>query len=279
MQVRVFRLSSGAHRLLTRYTVGMLTRRVFLGFAGAHLLLAGDYPFRSARVEPLWKSPDGHPNALEATNEGLWVGEQVSDAAYLLDWQSGKVIRRVQTESSNTSGIAFGGGFLWLGSNGAASRRPARPTDSATGQVHKVSARTGDTVARYQVPGGGGVHGLVWAGDSLWVTTLKLGRLTRVDIRFKEISHIPITLDRAHGLAWDGESIWCMFSNDYLIQRLDPQNGGVREAVQLKKGIDPDPHGMTMHNGVLYYSDSGFVRGGGDHAGKHAGYICRVHLG
>jgi len=262
-----------------RYTIGMLTRRVFVGAASAHALLAAKYPTRSARVEPLWRSPDGHPNALESTDEGLWVGEQVSDVAYLLDWKRGKVIRKIQTEASNTSGVAFGGGFLWAASNGAASRRPARPTDSETGQVHKVNAKTGETVARYAVPGGGGVHGLCWAADSLWVTTLALGRLTRFDTTFNEISHIPIALDRAHGLAWDGESIWCMFSNEYMIQRLNASNGDVREVVQLKKGSDPDPHGMTMHNGVLYYSDSGFVRGGGAHAGEHAGYICRVHLG
>jgi hypothetical protein len=29
----------------------------------------------------LFKSPDGHPNALEATPQGLWAGEQVTDIA------------------------------------------------------------------------------------------------------------------------------------------------------------------------------------------------------
>jgi len=256
----------------------MLTRRLFLAAAVAQCEVAAAYPARKARVEALWKSPDGNPNALEATDEGVWVGEQVTDAACLLDWQTGKVIRKVETESSNTSGIAYGGGFLWKGANGPASRRPPRPTDTKTGEVHKVDAKTGKTVARYPVPGGGGVHGLCWAGNSLWVTTLALGRLTRFDAEFKEISHIPIALDRAHGLAWDGESIWCMFSNEYMIQRLDTRNGKILEVIQLNKATDPDPHGLTMHDGVLYYSDSGFVRGGGAHAGKYGGYVCRVHL-
>jgi len=97
-------------------------------------------------------------------------------------------------------------------------------------------------------------------------------------VDFNEISHIPISVDRAHGLGWDGESVWCMFSNEYMIQKLDARNGSVQEIVQLKKGSDPDPHGMTMYNGVLYYSDSGFVRGGGAHHGKYAGYVCRVQI-
>ena len=70
----------------------MLSRRELL------LLLASsavadeskDYPILKARVEPLWKSPDGHANALEATDEGLWVGEQITDIAYLLDLENGQ---------------------------------------------------------------------------------------------------------------------------------------------------------------------------------------------
>ena len=237
-----------------------ITRRAVLASVPMLALAAKKHPVRKARVEPLWKSPGGHPNALEASPEGLWVGEQVSDRAYLLDWTTGKVLRSVETESSNTSGIAYGGGYIWMAANGPASRRPPRPTDTKDGEVHKVDAATGKTVARYPVPGGGGVHGLTWANDS------------------QPLHSIPITLDRAHGIAADGDSIWCMFSNDYLIQRLDARDGRVIEAIQLKKGSDPDPHGMTMHRGVLYYSDSGFVRGGGAHQGKYGGYICRIHL-
>ena len=256
----------------------MLSRRAWLGVMAAGMLGCGVRTIRPARVETLWKSPDGHPNALEATDEGLWVGEQVTDVAYLLDWETGKVLRAVETESSNTSGIAYGGGYLWMAANGAASRRDPRPTDTTTGEVHKVEAKSGKTVARYRVPGGGGVHGLAWGNDSLWVTTLHQKTLTRVDVNFNNPHSIPITLDRAHGLAVDGDSVWCMFSNDYLIQRLDAKDGQVLEAIQLTKGVDPDPHGMTMRNGVLHYSDSAFVRGGGAHGGKHGGYICRIHL-
>jgi hypothetical protein len=237
-----------------------MTRRAILAALAGGVLGAKVRTIHPARVEPLWESPDGHPNALEATEEGLWVGEQVTDMAYLLDWKSGKVLKKVETESSNTSGIAYGGGFLWMAANGPASRRKPRPTDTKTGEVHK------------------GVHGLCWGENSLWVTTLHIGKLTQFDVNFKELHSFPITLDRAHGIAWDRDSVWCLFSNDYLIQRLDAKDGHVREVIQLRKGTDPDPHGMTMHRGVFYYSDSAFVRGGGDHGGKHGGYICRIHL-
>src|SRR4030095_9723573 len=80
-------------------------------------------PTRQARVERLFKAPDIHPNALEAAPEGLWIGDQVSERVFKVDWQTGKVLHEVQTESHNTSGIAVGGGYLWLGAHGGVRRR------------------------------------------------------------------------------------------------------------------------------------------------------------
>src|SRR4029450_6961897 len=201
----------------------MLTRReLLLGFT-ASAFAASDHLVRKGKVEPLFKSPDGHPNGLESTDEGLWVAEQVTDVAYLLDWKTGKVLRKVETESSNTSGIAYGGGFIWMAANGPALNRPARPRDATTGGGVKIDAATGKTAGRYPIPGGGGVHGLIWVSNSLWVTALKLQKLTQVDANFKELHSIPVTLGRAHGLGWDGTTLWCMFSNDLVIHRLDPK--------------------------------------------------------
>ena len=50
--------------------------------------------------------------------EGLWIGEQKTDNAHLVDW-SGKLLKTVKTESKNTSGMGVGGGFVWMGANAA----------------------------------------------------------------------------------------------------------------------------------------------------------------
>src|SRR3982074_1132450 len=141
-----------------------MQRRVFLGSLMAAPLLARS----GMKITKLYKSPDGHPNGLESTPEGLWIGEQTTDRAYLVDWTTGKVLKKVETESSNTSGIAYGGGFLWMAANGKAIGRPAKSTDATKGEVIKVDPATGRTVARFPVPDGGGVHGLVYAQDTLW---------------------------------------------------------------------------------------------------------------
>src|SRR5262245_35310889 len=36
-------------------------------------------PTYAPKMEMLWKSPDRYPNALEASPEGLWLGDQVSE--------------------------------------------------------------------------------------------------------------------------------------------------------------------------------------------------------
>src|SRR4030081_3182683 len=67
---------------------------------------------RKAKTTTLFKSPEGYPNAITATQDGLWIGEQKSDNACLVDW-NGKLLKTITTESKNTSGMGVGGGFIW----------------------------------------------------------------------------------------------------------------------------------------------------------------------
>ena len=126
------------------------------------------------------------------------------------------------------------------------------------------------------MPGGGGVHGLEFAEGTLWVTSLKLQKLSQVDPRdFHVIHQIPVHLGRAHGLAWDPPGIWCMHSTDRVIHKLDARDGRILEQITLAKD-DPDPHGMCMYNGHLYYCDAGIAPGGKSNGSPSAGYVSRI---
>jgi sugar lactone lactonase YvrE len=253
----------------------MINRRCFLTALAALPVRADDFPSRPAKVAKLFRSPDGHPNGLETGAEGFWIGEQVTDRAHLVDW-NGKLLHSVETESSNTSGIAFGDGAVWMAANGPAVGRAPRPADAKTGEVVKADPHTGKTLARYPVPGGGGVHGLEFAEGTLWVTALKLRMLSQVDPKdFQVIHQIPVHLDRAHGLAWDPPGIWVMHSTDRVIHKLDTRDGHILEQITLAKD-DPDPHGMCMYKGHLYYTDAGIAPGGGSNGSPWAGYVCRI---
>jgi hypothetical protein len=131
-----------------------MNRRHFLAAVSA-AAWAADAPVRKAKVVKLFKSPDGNPNALEATAEGLWIGEQCTDRAHLVDWKTGK------------------------------------------------------TLARHPIPGGGGVHGL---------------------------EKVTLTAE------------------------------------------DPDPHGMCIWRGSLYYCDAGIAPGAKPTGSPSAGYVCRIDV-
>ena len=259
-----------------------MRRRVFIAASLAAGVAAAqrqseNTPTRTAKVEKLFKAPDAHPNALEAAADGLWIADQVSEKAFRVDWKTGKALHEVQTESHNTSGIAVGGGYLWLGANGGTDRRPPRPTDKSYGEVLQADLKTGKTTKAYKPPWGGGMHGVTYVPQSqtLWVTALSLNALSELDPKnFQILRQIPLRYGRAHGLDWDGEALWCMFAGERLVHKLNPDTGRVLEVVNISEQ-DPDPHGMCIHDGYMYYCDAGLTA---TFPGSAPGYVCRFSL-
>lgn len=224
-------------------------------------------------IEKLFRAPYSVPNGLQVTNEGLWIVDQITDRVALVeitaasDYGVTKLIRDIPSESSNTSGLAQGDGALWLAANGDASLwRPARDHDAAahTGEILKVDPATGETLARYPLPGGGGTHGVEFdplEDDTLWVTTLKDQTLTKMRISDWSIQHvIPLPLKRAHGVVRVPDGLWVVHTADHVIVKLDPADGTVLEQIELPRS-EPQPHGLSLYGDDLLYCDatSGWV--------------------
>src|SRR5215510_15916656 len=162
-------------------------RRAFLGTLGAGLMSsrflhaqaaqgggAAKIPIRKAKTTPLFKSPEGYPNAITATADGLWIAEQKTDNAHLVDW-NGKLLKSVKTESKNTSGMGVGGGFIWMGANAAP-------------QGIFQTDMNSKTIAHRQIPlgpreNGGGCHGVEYIDGKLWIAALRLRGILRVDAK------------------------------------------------------------------------------------------------
>src|SRR2546422_10647865 len=242
-----------------------MRRREFIGTASA--LVAGmaapavaraqeggkppQIPTRPAKVERLFKAPDIHPNALEAAPDGLWIGDQVSERVFKVDWQTGKVLHEMQTESHNTSGIAVGAGYLWLGANGGVSgRRPPRPTDKPFGEVNQADLKTGKTVKIHQLIWGGGVHGITFVPQTgtLWVVALSISAVAEMDPKdFRILRLRPVRGDRPHGLDWDNGALWVLIAGDHLVQKIDPDSGKVLE-------IDRKSTRLNSSHGYISYA-------------------------
>lgn len=238
-------------------------------------------PVRIVRTTDLFLSPEGYPNAIAATAEGMWIGEQrtvegvgVSNDAYLVDWH-GKVLRKVKTESRNTSGMGFGGGFLWMGAN-------------APPQGIFQTDLDGRTVSHRQIPlgppdNGGGCHGVTWHDGKLYITALRMRGILRVDAaNWTPEFFIPCEFPRLHGLTWHDGAVWIVTSSSNTdpnavpgLAKYDPLSGKLLETATFAPG-SADPHGIASWNGVLYGCDAGIHPGWPNRQSKSSGAIFRI---
>ena len=236
-------------------------------------------PTRVAKVTKLFKAPDIHPNALEAADNGLWIGDQVSERVFRVDWKTGKVLEEFQTEAHNTSGLAVGAGYLWISCNGGVSnRRPPRPTDKPIGEIVQADLKTGKTVKLHTLPWGNGIHGITFVPQTqtLWAVALSLGVLVEFDPKDMRVLHmLPAKALRPHGLDWQDGAMWCLYAGDRMVQKIDAKSGRVLEVIKISQD-DPDPHGMCIHNGGMYYCDAGLTE---TSPGSAPGYVCRIEMG
>ena len=222
-----------------------------------------------ATFEKLFRAPYGVPNAVQRTDDGLWVADQISDRLALIDVAEpgdyGVTFRRreIPSEGSNISGMAVGEGALWVASNGPGTLwRPSRPSDAEAGAgvILKVSPADGATLMRRPVPGGGGVHGMeydhVEPGHE-WITTLKQQTLTKVRTADWEVVHeIPLPYGRAHGVVRRSEGIWVIHTSERVVVCLDVADGGEVGRVEVPTDW-PEPHGLTdWGDGELAYCDA-----------------------
>ena len=137
-------------------------------------------PSRMAKTTKLFKSPPGYPNGISVAPDGLWIAEQkvagqqavsykvpepktLSEEAWLTDW-NGKLLKTVTTPSRNTSGLAVGGGYIWMCAN------------TAPQGIFQVDMNS-KLVSHRQIPlgpanDGGGCHGAFWHEGKLWICLL-----------------------------------------------------------------------------------------------------------
>jgi len=241
-------------------------------------------PTYMAKVEKLFKSPDRYPNALEAMPDGLWVGDQVSERVNKLDWQTGKVMEDFVAQAHNTSGLAVGGGYLWIGCNGAgtaaAKRAFDRPFDRRYGEVVKCDMKTGKQVWGYKSPWGS-THGTTYVKetDKLWVLapTQKLALETDPKDGLRMLRMVSLNMDTPHGVNWYGGKLWVLAAGNRVLHKIDADSGKILEIYTIAPN-DPDPHGMCIKDDYVYYCDAGLGGGRNPSPGTAPQFICRFPL-
>ncbi|NKB68778.1 MAG: hypothetical protein GKR89_17065 [Candidatus Latescibacteria bacterium] len=210
-----------------------------------------------ARVEPCFKSPGPQPNGLQAAADGLWCIDQVDLKIYRLDWETGAVLFAAQTDTEHSSGVAIGGGSMWISSTFEL-------------KIAQLDPETGKTLAKYDSPGNGvvafaadpvngretGAHGLEWRDGKLYVAAPPSQMIHVIDAAtWTEVNSFASGGLRVHGLAWSEEGdLWVADTSGGTVMRMDPENGRVREVIRVEAPVEV--HGMTIHEGVLWYCDA-----------------------
>ncbi len=288
-----------------------MTKREFLAVGiGAGLALnhgrrsfaqgGAKLPVRKAKTTKLFQAPEGFPNAIAATPEGLWIGEQklsgaqakayslpqpesLEECAWLVDW-NGKLLKTVKTPSRNTSGMAVGGGYVWMIAN-------APP--QGVFQVDMNSRLISHRQIPLGPPGGdgGGSHGGLWHEEKLWISSLRLRGNLRVDpVTWQPEYMIPFYQShpnwiRYHGIAiQDGTMLQVIGNNspgykDYRpgLVRHDLATGRVLEIIEFLPGSS-DPHGLAVYGGKLISCDAGIHPGWPNNDSPTSGWIFRIDL-
>ena len=112
------------------------------------------------KIEKVFDFPGRQPNGMQATAEGIWFLDQVSNQAILVSYE-GESLRAIDTDSVHGSGITVDGTNLWLASTLAPTRIGA---DGPA--ILKVDPASGNTLATYPTVG---AHGLEWRDGKLWM--------------------------------------------------------------------------------------------------------------
>src|SRR5579863_721393 len=255
-------------------------------------------PNRTATTTKLFKGPPGYPNGIAVAPEGLWIAEQkmsgnqaaqfhvqepktLEEACWLVNWE-GKLLKTVTTPSRNTSGMAVGGGYVWMCANA--------PPEG----VFQVDMNS-KLISHRQIPlgpanDGGGCHGALWHDGKLWIASLRLRGNLRVDPKSWQPEFlIPFyqAPDRVryHGIAWDNGTIWLITGNDshnYAegragLVRYEAATGKVLETADFAPG-SCDPHGLAMHDGSLISCDAGIHPGWPPNDSPSTGWIFKIDL-
>ena len=232
-------------------------------------------PLRRARTTKLFLSPPGWPNCITADPErGFWVQEQRHDnkqeAAWLLD-TNGKLLKTVMTNCKDTSGMAYGDGYVWSGANGASEKvHPRIPVDGIF-----QTDMNGKEVSVRQIPfgpreDGGSCHGMGWQDGKLWLYANRIEQLIRIDPKSWQVDYMfPTThlRDRLHGIECDGDYIWQVCGTQ------DPKKDGYEgytpglvkyeiatgKVVQLVDFLPGscDIHDVAVRGGQLFGVDAG----------------------
>jgi streptogramin lyase len=135
---------------------------------------------------------------------------------------------------SPTSGLATGGGSVWVGGLGS-------------GDVIRIDPATGKIVKRVTV--GARVFNLAAAPGAVWAIDNALSTAVRIDAKTGRVTtRVPVGF-QPYDIEWGFGSAWVANAGDGTVWRIT--NGKVVKKIK----VGTEPNGLTAYRGFLWVSD------------------------
>ena len=223
---------------------------------------------------------------VDADNRTIWIGSTYSREIIRADGKTGQIVEKHFTPGAGvifrmTSDIpprpdTYGRSVRPPATsdqrrNAAAQRAPAiSPARTSDGLG---VGRGGDVPGHPGPPAPGtGAHGIQTQFGKLWVAVPPARMIYRIDPTTWTVEHMfPTVGYRPHGVGIetpDAQHLWEADTNMGAFFKRDMVSGDVIDSIQLPEG-SPFPHGMSVWNGYIYWTDD---IGGG------LAPVCRVKI-
>ena len=211
-----------------------------------------------ARVEERFKSPGPQPNGLHAAADGLWYIDQGDLKVYKLDYQTGETLFEAQTDTEHSSGITFGNGSMWISSTFQLTIAELDPATGRTKAQHPVTRQWHRRLGRR--PRKRSRHRRAW---SRMERRQGLRRRAALAIGAR---HGRKNLDPGTRLprTRPARTRPGLGRRRHPVGRLTPppapsaasirEDGRVWEVIRVEAPVEV--HGLTIHEGILWYCDA-----------------------
>jgi len=210
----------------------------------------------------------------------LWVANFDDKTVQSVDAESGAPSPAQGGVLSNPTGIAVGGGSVWV-TNGISRQvvriDPDRPNDvvatevgsgvlgvaygadhvwiaqSDQGDLVRLDPIT-DEIDRIPLGEGASPLDVVVGGGAVWVTDALGGRVVQVDPESLEVVRsVPLLHGQPSRLAFGGGSVWVTSEDADSLTRIDPSNGRTTEVADVGNGplgVAAGPDGVWVANSL-----------------------------
>ena len=202
-------------------------------------------------------------------SESVWINSTHSGLIFQCNSQDGKIIAKYSSPGTGT--------IYRLKGDPPPARSPLPPAYPGGGEANPAGRGgrgrgRGEALPPGQVPltatnapAGEGGQGMEVRDGLLYIAILPTRRLYVLDPKTWVVQATwQLAGNRAHGVGWEDDTLWVADTNWRAFFRHDRKTGEIVEKIQLTEK-DPLIHGVTVHDGYLWYCDD-------------VGYICNFKL-